>query len=79
MDKDYVNMYKDYVNMVNKQSAKFWMVVGDGNSPKVRHPDYDTAKREAQRLAAAHPGIEFYVLEARDKYTQVEIKHTILY
>lgn len=48
----------------SKTSGKFYMVVGSGNQPKIRHPDKVTAANEAERLAKANPGSEFYVLEA---------------
>jgi len=39
------------------------MVLGSG-SPTVRHPTKKSAKTEAERLAAQHPGQEFVVMEA---------------
>ena len=51
-------------------TQKFWMITGDGNSPKVRHYNRQDAAREAERLAKAHPGVEFFVLEAVEMMTQ---------
>ena len=43
----------------------FWMVYGIGQrEPAYRHEDYDSAAREASRLARNHPGTAFVVLEA---------------
>lgn len=54
----------------NYSPAKFWMVVGDGNSPKVRHESYQSASKEASRLASANPGTTFYVLETVESLVQ---------
>lgn len=56
--------------MYNTQSKKFWMVTGDGNAPKVRHNTFQDASREAERLARAYPGNEFFVLESVEMLTQ---------
>jgi hypothetical protein len=67
-------MEHDYVYCIKGQrvgqSAKFWMVVGDGNSPKVRHESYQSASKEASRLASANPGTTFYVLETVESLVQ---------
>jgi hypothetical protein len=67
-------MEYDYVYCIKGQrvgqSAKFWMVVGDGNSPKVRHESYQSASKEASRLASANPGTTFYVLETVESLVQ---------
>jgi hypothetical protein len=52
------------------QTRKFWMITGDGNSPKVRHTNRQDAVREAERLAKSNPGIEFFVLESVELITQ---------
>lgn len=52
------------------QTRKFWMITGDGNSPKVRHTNRQDAVREAERLAKANPGVEFIVLESVELVTQ---------
>lgn len=36
----------------------------DSGPPSVKHRDRDTATDEARRLAAVHPGREFFVLAA---------------
>jgi hypothetical protein len=37
-----------------------------GHNPNFRHPDRDSAITEAERLARAHPGQQFFVLAATD-------------
>jgi hypothetical protein len=73
------NAVYDYVNLSNhfklektmeQNTRKFWMITGDGNSPKIRHYMKQEALTEAKRLAKAYPGIEFYVLEAMEMMTQ---------
>jgi hypothetical protein len=59
---DYILEYRKEREMT--QTRKFWMITGDGNSPKVRHTDRQSAVHEAERLAKANPGIEFLVLES---------------
>lgn len=46
--------------------APFWMVwCPTGNAPTVKHPNFQTAKQEAERLARANPGRKFHVLESK--------------
>lgn len=60
-------------------NEKFWMITGNGNQPKVRHPSRSIAVKEAERLALANPGIKFYVLEAVDIIEQpTKINHKVL-
>lgn len=41
----------------------FWLVWRRGGRPPVfEHPSYQAARTEAERLAQANPGSEFYVL-----------------
>lgn len=43
----------------------FWMVLSDNsNYTIVRHRTLEIAKGEANRLAAANPGIRFFVLQS---------------
>lgn len=56
----YKNMYEEF-RTANK---KFWMVVGDGNTPKVRHYNMQDARKEMERLAKNNPGVTFYLLAA---------------
>lgn len=45
----------------------FWMVWSpQGHPPIVRHDHHAKAINEAERLARANPGREFYVLQATD-------------
>lgn len=42
---------------------QFWMVWREGGSrPRQRHADYDSAVKEAERIAANHPGANTYVM-----------------
>lgn len=44
---------------------KFWLVWNpDGSMPRQRHTSYDSAVREASRLAERHGPQQFFVLEA---------------
>jgi hypothetical protein len=46
--------------------VRFYMVVNtEKSAPKVRHASYFEAFQEAERLAKANPGQEFYVLAAQ--------------
>jgi hypothetical protein len=44
---------------------KYWFVHNpvSGNPPKVKHGSYSMAEAEAKRLAAANPGVSFFILE----------------
>jgi hypothetical protein len=43
---------------------KFWMVLGSGGAPTVKHLSEGTARSEAARLARLHPGESFTVMES---------------
>ncbi len=46
---------------------RFWMVwCPEGRAPTVKHDSYERAVSEAERLARANPGREFFVLQATD-------------
>jgi len=49
---------------MNNKPRKFWMITGDGNSPKIRHYNLQDARTEVERLASANPGMEFYILQS---------------
>ena len=68
----YVNKYfkKEQDKMITIEPRKFWMITGGGNAPKFRHYDRKVAVSEAERLAKAHPGVEFFVMEAVEMVTQ---------
>jgi hypothetical protein len=52
----------------------FWCVWCDGGgSPTVKHREFDTAKREAQRLARMNPGQRFVVLAAALAYQKRDL------
>ncbi len=44
-----------------------------GQNPSRRHSGIHEAKREAERLAALHPGEKFYVLTAISVSTKVSV------
>jgi hypothetical protein len=56
--------------MANTEPQKFWMITGDGNTPKVRHHNRQDAVNEASRLAKTNPGNEFFVMETVEMLTQ---------
>ena len=63
---------------MNEQA--FWMVYGIGQQePRYKHPTLESAEREAQRLAKAHPGIRFVVLEAKSGFQVQEPVQRITY
>lgn len=62
-------MYEDKPEYTVDANVKFWMIVGDGNNPRVRHYTHKTAIEEANRLALAYPGIEFFILEAIESFS----------
>lgn len=49
------------------------MVAGDGPT-SVRHRARADAEKEASRLARAHPGTEFFVLEAVAMHRRVDVE-----
>lgn len=56
--------------MADTEPSKFWMITGDGNTPKVRHYNRQDAVNEASRLAKSNPGKEFFVMETVEMLTQ---------
>lgn len=55
--------------MSTDKEAPFWMVYGWGQqSPTTKHYSEDQAATEAKRLSHAHPGLRFFVLEAKRGY-----------
>lgn len=57
--------------------GKFWMVLGSGE-PHVRHRSRDVAEAEADRLARAHPGVMFVVLEALTMHRRIDVERVEL-
>ena len=54
--------------------AAFWMVYGEGQrGPTFKHMSSDEARREAERLAGACPGVKFFVLEATGFAQKVDV------
>jgi len=49
------------------KTVDFWLVwcPTGATPPRFRHPTQESAEREAERLAATHPGKTFFVLEPR--------------
>jgi hypothetical protein len=46
---------------------EFWMVWREfGGTPTYKHPNEDSARREAERLARMTPGVRFYILREAD-------------
>lgn len=70
LEKYFKQTRKDEKKMMSTEPRKFWMITGDGNAPKVRHYSKQEAVREAERLAKAHPGVEFFVMETVEMLTQ---------
>lgn len=57
----------------------FWMIWSpQGQAPTVRHDTPESARAEAERLARANRGSEFYVLEAVSKCTKIDVVWTTL-
>lgn len=55
----------------------FWCVWNEGGgSPTVKHPDYGSARKEAQRLARAVPGQRFVVLAAAVAFQKRDLDET---
>lgn len=58
-----------------QEGSAFWMVWSpQGNPPRYQHPNADAAKAEAERLARANPGQEFFVLEAVSVSKRVDVE-----
>lgn len=56
--------------MNQTEPKKFWMIVGNGNTPKVRHYNMQDAQTEAARLAKSNPGIEFFIMQTVEMIEQ---------
>jgi len=55
----------------------FWMVwCPQGNPPKAKHYNLDSAVSEAKRLAAQNPGREFVVLQSVGVAKRVDVDFT---
>lgn len=47
-----------------KTIRKKWLVWNPfGNAPRYQHESFESAQKEAERLAGLHHGVEFFVLE----------------
>lgn len=50
---------------IDASKRAFWLVWNpDGGPPTHRHDTEDSAEAEAERLARAHPGARFFVMQA---------------
>lgn len=59
--------------------AAFWMVWSpQGDSPKMRHKTREAADAEAERLARANGGRQFYVLQATTMYEASAVRRVEL-
>ena len=72
---EFINSNTDRRNQMDTEPRKFWMITGDGNSPKVRHYNLKEARMEAERLASANPGTEFFVLQSTEMVQHAGIIH----
>jgi hypothetical protein len=53
----------------------FWMVYGiNQGAPAVRDDTYQSAVREAERLARVVPGVKFYVLKSVARAVKVDVE-----
>ena len=52
---------------------RYWMVHGHG-MPSHMHESYESAAKEAKRLARVHPGQTFVVLESVKAFRKIEIQ-----
>jgi len=49
------------------------------HAPKFRHESFEAARAEAERLALAHPGDEFFVMESHSRSTTTRPVETVYY
>ncbi len=58
---------------------KFWLVWSPTGTkaPQHKHVSNESAIAEAKRLARAHPGQEFMVMEATDGFVVNDMRHTV--
>ncbi|MGF6697636.1 hypothetical protein OKW38_002248 [Paraburkholderia sp. MM5496-R1] len=58
------------------QGEKFWIVwcPTGAKPPSYRHPSFGAAAMEAERLAMANPGREFFVLGAEMSYSAIAMQ-----
>ena len=57
----------------------FWMVYGlHQGKPTMRHKSYASARQEAERLARAVPGVQFFILQAVGMVEKVDVRHVDL-
>jgi hypothetical protein len=60
------------VNFMPFDSPQFWIVWRENTTPSFKHPSYQSAKAEAERLARLHGGT-FHVLEHRASAERVDV------
>lgn len=58
---------------------KFWLVWSPTGTrpPQQKHPSNESAIAEAKRLARAHRGQQFIVMEATDGFEVNDVRHTV--
>lgn len=61
------------------ENEKFWLVWSPTgtHSPVKRHHSAEAANTEARRLARAHAGQQFIVMEAIEGFAVDNLKHTV--
>ena len=56
------------------EAPPFWLVwAEDGHEPRRKHPDQQSAEREAERLARMNPGTSFCVMMPIARMTEQRI------
>lgn len=63
-----------------KSSIQYWIVWSPSGStpPKKKHPTYESAFKEAERLASHHAGQDFVVLLAQTEVRRSVVHYTTI-
>lgn len=60
------------------KTQRFWLVCAperiDTHPPTYRHPSYESASKEASRLAMAYPGVVFHVMSSVEACVRCDIQ-----
>lgn len=62
----------------SRGKVPFWLVWNpEGRSPMIQHLELSLAKAEAERLARAHPGQQFYILAplSETKVAELQVRY----